>query len=257
LIILILSPLDSAFGETDSVLKDFQCEKELGPASRNALLSAMDKRYLGISGFSADFTQLSRMLAGTRTVSNSGQVSFLKPGRMNWVYQEPRQKFISDGKTVWFYQPEMEGGVEKGGEVTLVDFSAAFSTETPGSFLLGLGTLAKDFRLVTGCETGAGYLAELKPVVEDENLEEFHLLVRKHDNVALGAKVVDFSENETIIRFHNLRINPGLRDESFGFEIPRGVFVEDRRTRSSLPDPLPASLSAYLGIALPGFSFIF
>ena len=117
--------------------------------------------------------------------------------------------------------------------MTLIDFSSAFTSETPGSFLLGLGTLAKDFDLVTGCETGAGYLAELKPKVEDENLEEFHLLVRKHDNVSLGAKIVDFSENETIIRFHNLRINPGLEDSSFNFDIPRGVFIEDHRRRSS------------------------
>jgi chaperone LolA len=233
LIVFIVALVNPAFADGGSVLNDFQCKKDLGGSARKALLAAMDKRFLGISGFSADFTQLSRMLAGTRTVSNSGRVSFLKPGRMNWVYQEPRQRFISDGKTVWFYQPEMENGQEKGGEVTLIDFSSAFTSETPGSFLLGLGTLAKDFNLVTGCETGAGYLAELKPKVEDENLEEFHLLVRKHDNVSLGAKIVDFSENETIIRFHNLRINPGLEDSSFNFDIPRGVFVEDHRRRSS------------------------
>ncbi len=212
---------------------DFVCIKKLGASSRGALLAEMDRRFENVRGFTATFRQESRMLAGTGSVANQGKVSFLKPGRMYWQYENPLQLFISNAETVWYYQPDGDSLEAGGGEITLIDFERAFSSETPGSFLLGLGALSKDFKMVSGCETKKGYSVKLRPIVEDENLEEFFLLVRKWDNVAIGAKIVDFSENETIIRFYNIKTNTGLKRSFFDYKIPRGVYVDDRRQKRS------------------------
>lgn len=210
---------------------DFRCIKKLNNSSKAVLLKEMDRRFVNVKGFKANFKQESRMLAGTGAVQNEGTVNFKKPGKMNWRYVSPSQLFISNGETIWFYQPGE--GEDDSGEVTLIDFFKAFSSETPGSFLLGLGSLSKDFRLHSGCETKAGYAVKLTPIVEDENLQEFYLLVRKWDNVAIGAKIVDFTENETIIRFYNIKTNPAQRESDFNFIIPKGVFVDDHRVSRS------------------------
>ncbi len=70
-----------------------------------------------------------------------GKVYFKKKGMMRWDYTVPNQKLISDGHTLWYYQPE-----EK--QVLLSDVSRVLKEKTPLAFLSGEGNLGRDFNLV-------------------------------------------------------------------------------------------------------------
>ena len=41
-----------------------------------------------------------------RPQKGEGKVYFKKKGMMRWDYQVPNQKLISNGQTLWYYQPE-------------------------------------------------------------------------------------------------------------------------------------------------------
>jgi len=99
-----------------------ECEKKLSEKELKGFSGDLDKFYQSLAGFTADFSQESIMLASTESVKSSGKLRFLRPGRMDWQYLTPeKQRFVSDGSSVWFYQPD--GDVSRT-TLQLVFFSA-------------------------------------------------------------------------------------------------------------------------------------
>lgn len=202
--------------------EDFDCKKT-SQIPIEGLMKKVSLAYQKIEGLSAKFSQTSSFLGFAEKNESEGEVFFRKPGKMDWQYVKPEsQRFVSDGKTLWFYQPELE-------QVTVGDFKDSFQSDLPVSFLLGIGNIEDSFKLVKVCETEKGILLHLLPKTEDAAVEKFNLLVENDQHRPLGAKMIDAAGNQTSILFENLVYNAGYRDISFNFEIPRGVDVIDQR----------------------------
>src|SRR5438067_13650516 len=104
-------------------------------------LRMLQQRYESTRTLVAKFSQEveSPTLAGKLT--SSGTVSFEKPNRMRWDYAGPdRQTIVSDGETLWIYQPE-----EK--QVLKAPLREAFQVTTPVTFLAGFVLVERDFTL--------------------------------------------------------------------------------------------------------------
>jgi len=186
-------------------------------------LDGIEKRYKTFSSLKASFVQTSYFVGLDKREQSKGEVLFQKPGKMSWNYMDPTpQSFISDGKSISFYQPKLN-------QVTLSDFKESFSSEVPVTFLLGIGSLQASFEAVGSCKADGGLLIELKPKKTDATLSNFYLLVDEKELTPLGAKVIDLGGNETTIRLIGPVFDSAIPASQFLFSIPKGVDVIDNR----------------------------
>ena len=210
-------------------LQVFECarHKALTKAELNGAVDAVQKRYAALSGFNSDFVQYSFLAALEVSELSSGKVVFSKPGKMRWEYEKPDQQlFITKDQTLWLYQPADK-------QVLIDNFSAAFSSDLPVSFLMGLGDLSSAFKAVSGCKSEDGLVLELAPKgatsTKEEGLKTMKLLVSPKDYTPNGAQIYDVAGNINSFVFGKLEPNPEIEASTFAAQFPPGTDVIDRR----------------------------
>jgi outer membrane lipoprotein carrier protein len=174
----------------------------------------------------ARFTQESTSAALGRTQKGAGQVWLKKPGKMRWEYEGKGggqgQVLVSDGKTLWIYNPE--------DRTVIKDDVGGALERTPLAFLMGLGELTRDFDVARP----AGQLAlgapgdvvlALTPKQPIAALQELHLAVDPKRALVTAALIVDPFGNRTRLAFEQIRTNTGVPDSRFAFTVPPGVQV--------------------------------
>lgn len=231
--VLLLCSIVCSLASSAYAFDEFECEKELKPNEQSGILGSVEKRYSAFSDLKAKFIQNSFFAGLAKHSVSKGTVLFKRPGMMDWNYEQPdRQRFVTDGKTLWFYQPDLN-------QVTLGDFSQSFSSDLPISFLLGVGRLQENFSVGNACYSSEGIVLKLKPMKPDPNLEEFYLLLRKSDRIPIGARIIDVAGNETSITFQEVELEVQLKSQAFTFNIPEGVDIIDKRGAvGDLPRPV-------------------
>src|SRR4030043_1242627 len=149
-----------------------------------------------------------------------GKVYFKKKGMMRWDYTVPTQKLISDGHTLWYYQPE-----EK--QVLVSDVSRYVKEKTPLAFLAGEGNLGRDFNLLNLNESVSqqedNYVVELAPKEPLATLSKLILTVDKKTYIILQVDVFDGLGNLTRTLFINIKTNVGISGSLFQFTSPPGA----------------------------------
>ena len=93
-----------------------------------AVLAEIQKRYDNTNDFEASFVQEYVGKVMMQSQKGEGKVYFKKKGMMRWDYKVPNQRLISNGQTLWFYQPE-----EK--QVFVSDVGKVLREKTPLAFL--------------------------------------------------------------------------------------------------------------------------
>ncbi len=208
---------------TFAAAESFLCEKKM-PVGTSNILSQVEANYQKIENFQSGFVQQSYFIGADEWQESKGTLCYQKPGKMNWQYFAPdEQAFVSTGKVVYWYQPK-----EK--QVTIRNLNTSFSSEIPLSFLLGVGKLAKDFKMQELCETTDGFLLKLNPNTKSDSLSEFYLLVDKNDYFPKGARIIDSGGNETKVQFFKIDTKIKLDDKEFAFDIPKGTDIIDQRS---------------------------
>ncbi len=187
-----------------------------------AVLAEIQNRYENTNDFHARFVQEYIGKVMRQPQKGEGEVYFKKKGMMRWDYRVPNQKFISNGQTVWYYQPD-----EK--QVLVYELSKLVKEKTPLAFLAGEGNLSRDFELGNFNE-GSGpkdenYVVELVPKEPNAGLSKLILSVGKKTFYVNQADVVDGLGNVTRTRFTDIKTNLGLQNSFFNFSIPPGVEV--------------------------------
>jgi outer membrane lipoprotein carrier protein len=218
------------------VSERFTCAKASPKiSSEQAVIIAerVQAHYSSVGSMRGAFSQDSYVAALDEGEVSSGSMVFLKPGRMRWSYKRPREQevVIRDGE-MWIYQPDK-------GQVLIDRIDNVLLSALPISFLMGIGNLTHDFKILSACfAIGDGVLLSLEPVKNEaqgakqrgENLEGFTLLVEHRSGIPHGAKVNSVGGNRTVIIFDDLEVNPGQGVvESFKLEYPKGVDILDRR----------------------------
>jgi outer membrane lipoprotein carrier protein len=141
---------------------------------------------------------------------------------MRWDYQAPNQKLISNGLTLWYYQPEEN-------QVFVSDVSKVIKEKTPLAFLAGEGDLSRDFKLLNFNESVSqkeeNFVLELTPKEPNAALSKLTLTVDKKTYYVIQADVFDGLGNVTRTRFIDIKTNVGLSNSFFNFTIPPGAEV--------------------------------
>lgn len=183
----------------------------------------VDAHYNGLSSLRASFVESYDGLGMRRT--ERGTLLLAKPGRMKWVYSEPKGKlFVLDGKWAWFWS-------EGAGEVQRMSASQLDDLRTPLRFLLGHTQLEKELSGLTAHATGDG-LIELagKPRREDGKAPNAIAATRMRvtANGAIHELVIEEADGSTTrFEFDGEEPNAKLGRDEFKFTPPAGVPVVD------------------------------
>jgi outer membrane lipoprotein carrier protein len=209
-------------------------ETESVPASTAApstpsvtdIVARLQARYDDTLGFQADFVQDVATATLGQAMTSTGEVFFKKPGKMRWNFSQPAQLLVSDGSSFWFYQPADK-------QVVKTPFHQAFRSNTPVSFLTGVGRLEDDFQVAlqdstsdsTQNSTQDTYLLQLTSKQDAEAVGRLTLAVSRQTFDIVEATVTDPLGNTTRLRFNNINRNVPLEDSLFQFDIPPGVDI--------------------------------
>ena len=187
--------------------------------SAEAIVDSLQKNYDTTTDFTADFQQETEVKNINRTLKAAGKLSFKRPGKMLWRYDEPKGQFvIADGKYLYFYQPDQN-------QVIKSPLKNAFRGDIPLSFLLGLGNLKKDFNATLQSSDANLYVLRLEPKGEAGGFSEILLAVSKGSFDIARVSVHDAANNVTTLRFSNMRKGVGVKDSLFQVQIPSGADV--------------------------------
>jgi outer membrane lipoprotein carrier protein len=191
-------------------------------ATGQEVLNEIQNRYEKTNDYESNFIQEYIGKVMRQPNRGEGKVYFKKKGMMRWDYTVPNQKLISDGHTLWYYQPE-----EK--QVLISDVSSVLKERTPLAFLSGEGNLSRDFNLLNLNESVSqkedNYVVELSPKEPLATLSKLMLTVDKKTYTVLQADVFDGLGNVTRTRFIDIKTNAGLSNSFFQFTIPPGTEV--------------------------------
>ena len=197
-------------------------------ASGDALDSVIvniQKSYDAIKDFKAQFVQESVVKSwnAQQVQKAEGIVFFKKQGKMFWDYQSPTpQQIISNGKMLWFFEPEDE-------QVTVTEVTDGLQSQISADLLNGKAQLTRDFKVTAitkeeDLQTGTIVL-ELIPRASQNNLSKIIMRLNSENFRIYQTEVYDLFENLTRITFSKIQIDTNLNDSLFTFTPPPGVEI--------------------------------
>jgi outer membrane lipoprotein carrier protein len=187
--------------------------------SADQIVDNLQKNYDATVDFIADFRQETEVKTLNRNLKAWGKLSFKRPGKMLWRYEEPKGQFVlADGKNLYFYQPEQN-------QVIKSPLKNAFRSDIPLSFLLGIGNLKRDFNATLKSTDENQYVLNLEPKGDWGGFGEVLVGVSRSASDILWVSVRDAASNVTTIRFSGMRKGVGVQESLFRFQVPDGVDV--------------------------------
>lgn len=197
------------------------------PAARMplpAVIEKMQKNYDQAKDFRAHFSQKYTNVAFNRTKVSSGEVAFKKGGRMRWDYDKPDpQMFVSDGKTLWLYEPNDKQAFRQ----------SLKESQLPGAlaFLLGKGKLSDEFEISLAGEIAYGnkvdYRLSLKPKQPQATYKSIYFIVDAKSFYVTESVLVNAQGDINDITFSDVKVNTKIPDTLFKWSVPAGVRTID------------------------------
>ncbi len=189
-------------------------------ASAQDPLAELDELLGGMTSLTADVSQLILESGGGLLEESRILLRLRKSGGFYWETLDPFPELIvTDGETLWNYQPDLE-------QVVIEDWDSGRS-ELAAQLLQGeTGGLAETYRL-RRINLGAGRRFELVPLAADNPYATIALEFVGHelDLIRLESR----NGQQTVWRFSNLRRDTPLEDSLFVFAVPEGIEIVDNR----------------------------
>jgi outer membrane lipoprotein carrier protein len=172
--------------------------------------------YLGqLSTVRAQFRQDLVDADGKLVEHSQGTMSLARPGRFRWDYEKPASLIVSDGRTLWLYDPELE-------QVTVRRLGEALN-QTPAMLLAGSAAVHEGYVVRDGGEREGLLWVVLTPRQAVSDFSELKLGFAGSE-----LRRMDFrSKLNQVTRItlerveKNLKLDPSL----FSFTPPPGVDV--------------------------------
>ena len=183
------------------------------------VLNRVEARYTQ-AGFKARFQLTSTLKAMQITDEAAGRLLVKYPGKMRWEYETPSPMlFVSDGQSLWMYQPEEN-------QVTVGLASEVLGGRQGASFLSDIRLLRQAFRISLDPD-GSEEVIRLKLLPEGEahDIAEIYLKIRRDTYDIVEVVTINLYEDHTRIQLLDFDFNAVLPDRLFRFKIPEGTDV--------------------------------
>lgn len=166
-----------------------------------------------VRGARGAFEQSVVSKAGRKPQEAAGVFAMQRPGKFRWSYELPyKQLLVSDGRTLWSYDPDLkQAAVKKVGQ--------AFSG-SPAALLAG-GDLDRSFELKDGGAADGLEFVDAVPRQADASFARVRIGLR--DRLPASMEIHDNFGQITRLRFTRFEPNPALNDSLFHFAVPKGV----------------------------------
>lgn len=186
------------------------------------VVTAVQTFYDKSQTFKSDFEQKFWVKAYSQEKTSRGHVTFSKPGKMDWVYLDPKDnRVVSDGSVIKVYEAANKQMYEQ--PVAKSQYPAALS------FLTGTGKLADafDFELVSGQELKfpGGYVLVGTPKQPTPAYAKVLFYVDAGTSQVRRVMIIDGQGNRNRFDFENPRINEPVAPGQFTFTPPPGTSV--------------------------------
>ncbi|MFG1175311.1 outer membrane lipoprotein chaperone LolA [Erwiniaceae bacterium CAU 1747] len=178
--------------------------------------SELKQRLDKVKSFHATFSQKVTDGSGASVQDGEGEMWVQRPNLFNWHMTAPDESvLISDGKTLWFYNPFVE------------QVSASWLKDATGNtpFMLIARNQASDWKQYNVAQKGDNF--SLTPKSIDGNLKQFDI------NVSTNGTINQFSAVEQDGQRSSYALksqqNGAVSADKFRFTPPKGVTLDDQR----------------------------
>ena len=172
--------------------------------------------------FKADFNQEYLAKAYNQTKQSTGHVTFAKPGKMEWVYDNPKDnRIVSDGTTLWVYDANNKQAIKQD--------VAKSALPSVLSLLSGQGKLDKDFnfQIFDGAQMNfpGGYVLVGTPKSPNPSIAKVLFYVDQNTSQVRRGMVIDQQGNRNRFDFKNPQVNTPVNQTQFTYSPGPGVTV--------------------------------
>jgi len=168
----------------------------------------------------ADFSQSIFSADGYQIQNSEGEMYVARPGKLRWIIAPPMEQWlISDGSTLWLYDPDLE-------QVIIRPFQQSVADTPAMLFGGGADQLEENYSVsVSSSEAGTSYV--LKPLASTGLYEQITLVFA--GEMPTQIIIVDSLAQRTEIMLSNAQRNTALSAEQidalFNFIPPPGVDI--------------------------------
>jgi outer membrane lipoprotein carrier protein len=195
------------------------------PADRakvDDLVAKVQAFYDKTASFQSEFSQEFLVKAYNTKKVSTGSVTFQKPGKMDWVYADPKDnRVVSDGTTLRVYEAANKQMFEQ--PVNNSQYPAALS------FLTGQGKLADAFKfeLHDGARYGftGGSVLVGEPKVATPAYRTVLFYVDTNTSQIRRVMIIDGQGNRNRFDFVKPRVNVAVDANQFKFTPPAGTSI--------------------------------
>lgn len=172
--------------------------------------------------FKSDFQQKFWVKAYNQEKTSHGHVTFAKPGKMDWVYDDPKDnRVVSDGTLIKVYEAANKQMYEQ--PIDKSQYPAALS------FLTGTGKLADsfDFELFPGeqMKFPGGYVLVGTPKQPTPSYTKVLFYVDAATSQVRRVMVIDGQGNRNRFDFLDPKVNEPVSPAQFTFTPPSGTSI--------------------------------
>jgi outer membrane lipoprotein carrier protein len=161
------------------------------------------------------FEQRVLSASGQKAQQSSGTFALQRPGRFRWAYERPyNQLLVSDGKTLWSYDPELKQAVSR-------VLGQALSG-SPAELLAG-GDFDKHFKVSPGGTADGVDYVDAQPRSDSSGFTRMRIGLA--NNLPVLMEMHDNFGQVTFMRFTRFEANPALAADIFRFTPPKGADV--------------------------------
>lgn len=179
------------------------------------IIEAVEAKYAGVETLSAQFTQTTKSeLYGAD--EQKGTMSLMRPAKMRWVFDGDGKQFVTDGSTMWIYNPA-DNQVLKYEDVSQ-------SAASADSLLQSLDRLSELFEIELLEDSPEKKRLSLKPKAKDAQVKNIELAL-DNDLVLQHVTILDAFDTRTALAFRDVKLDAKLPDSTFTFEVPKGAEV--------------------------------
>lgn len=165
--------------------------------------------------FRADFTQTVMNARGQILQQVSGKMTIQRPGRFRWEVIRPnRQLLIADGQHIWFYDIDLQQITIQKQKSVDADSPAALLSDSPKN-------LTQQF-IIHPLMNVQGFT--LFPKNKNALFQSITLIFQK--NYLREMRLIDKLDQQTVINFSKIELNPHLSSQTFHFIMPSDKNIE-------------------------------
>jgi outer membrane lipoprotein carrier protein len=192
------------------------------PAKTAEVVAKVQAFYDKTKTFSSDFTQEFFVKSHNVRKQSKGNVTFLKPGKMDWQYADPKDnRVVSDGSVLKVYEAANKQMFEQ--PVDKSQYPAALA------FLTGSGKLGDsfNFQLFSGAQMSfpGGQVLVGTPKQPTPAYQKVLFYVDQATSQVRRVLIVDGQGNRNRFDFQTPRVNVPVKEERFKFTPPPGTQV--------------------------------